>query len=102
VTGGENVKIGCIAETLVTRRDPVDHVVRNVIEKDGPVREAPQEIKPQIACFRGKACLHEAFPIDRSTRLRDLGQAIEARTISWIDSSLLILINAGQCAIRDH
>ena len=65
VAGDENEQVGGIAEAVVALREPIDRVVRDVVEIDRPVRETTQNVEPIVAPFRRRDCsdLH----VERST-----------------------------------
>ena len=43
-------KLGGVAKTVITQRQPADdEVVRDMIEKDHPLTDAPEQIEPQVA-----------------------------------------------------
>jgi hypothetical protein len=42
-------KLGGVAKTVIAQRQPADEVVRNMIEKDRPLTDAPEQIEPQVA-----------------------------------------------------
>src|SRR6202171_5886649 len=54
IAGYENKQIGGIAEAVVPGRDRVHHLVRNVVEKDRPVRQAAKQIQSEIPPWEGK------------------------------------------------
>jgi hypothetical protein len=49
ITGNEDEDIRSPAESVVSDGDPVHHIVGDVIQKDEPVRDAQEQIEPDIA-----------------------------------------------------
>ena len=71
VAGYENEQVGGVAEAVIPGRDPVHDVVGDMIQKDGPVRDAAKQIEPEVATFGGENCVdfHGArFVIGRISR----------------------------------
>src|ERR1700684_1336604 len=54
ITGNKHEEFGGVAEPIIAKRQPSDHVVRNVIEEDHPKTEAAEEIEPKVPldCLR--------------------------------------------------
>ena len=42
-------KLGGVAKTVIAQRQPADEVLRDMIEKDHPLTDAPEQIEPQVA-----------------------------------------------------
>jgi hypothetical protein len=49
VSGNEHEALGGIAEAVITKGQPGDDVIRNVIEENHPQPDAAKEVEPQIA-----------------------------------------------------
>ncbi len=49
VAGNEDENVGSVAEAVIPRRQPSDRIVRDVINKDRPVREAAEKIEMKIS-----------------------------------------------------
>ena len=54
VAEDENEQIGGVAEPVVPLGNPVDRVVRNVVEKDRPVGNTAQQVEALVANLRGR------------------------------------------------
>ena len=54
VARNEHEQIGGVAEAIVSAGEPVHDVVRNMVDEDDPVREAPEEVEAQVAPAGGK------------------------------------------------
>src|SRR5271167_925675 len=50
----EDEEVGRVGKSVVARRDPVDHVVRNMVEKDRPVRDPTKHIETIVPPWRRK------------------------------------------------
>src|SRR5439155_10114743 len=57
IPGYENEQIRGVAEAVIPRGDPVHDVVRNVVQKNCPVRHPAKQIEPQVASFFGEGCV---------------------------------------------
>src|SRR6185437_787619 len=50
----ENEYFRGIAEAVVPNRDPAHDVLRNMVEKNQPQRQAAEQVEPQVALTRGR------------------------------------------------
>src|SRR5262249_499219 len=49
VAGNEYEKVGGVAEPEISHCDPANCVARDVVEKNGPIWEATEQVEPKIA-----------------------------------------------------
>jgi hypothetical protein len=86
LTGYEDEEIRSVAETIVPGCYPVERVIRNVVEKDRPIRHPTKEVESVIPAFCRKGCCnaHGLFLQFLSRRCdRSAGATLEDRAESY-------------------
>src|SRR5258708_25939225 len=62
ITGYESKQVGHIAEAVIPGRDLAHHLMRNVIEKDRPIRQTAKQVQSEVSPWERKGCAHPHAP----------------------------------------
>src|SRR5258707_8893463 len=76
ITGYENKQVGRIAEAVIPGRDRAHHLMRNVIEKDRPIRQTAKQVQSEVSPWERKGC---ANPHGARLTAATFSKAMQAR-----------------------
>jgi hypothetical protein len=117
MAGNEHKYFGCVTEAVVAKGEPVQEVVRNMVQEDHPLADASQQIEPQVtftgACQNSGAGLSKVLVHALNLSQKHIGKtgprktdtcfvaALKSKKGSFLDPALMQIKDAAATG-RQH